>query len=283
MILGMAVQEQGVKQAKRSLLENLRRLSFLKAGLLLSALGLSAAVLLHAVQWAYSGVIRLNAERRGSAEVCRAAFPDIRSDGVEIVSRAPWGYACEADLADGGFAVQEHPAATSALFFFTIAIAAVSIAVLIGVLTAAAIRQAIGAIPGILNRPAAVWGVGLLVTACVLPPLTILAQYGQWYMASNSGTGSPVCPSTFQGDELRGYSVDPGFVPPHLICHGNTVSGHEFTTAYYGWPFFAFLGCLVLLALAVGILVVARLRSRGTQGSEPQVVEPATAPSRSDM
>ncbi|MDN5807975.1 MAG: hypothetical protein L0I80_00370 [Brevibacterium sp.] len=278
----MAVPEHGAKQAKRSFLEKLRRLTFLNAGLLFFALGLSAAVILHTVQWVYSGVILLDAQRRGAGEVCETALPEIDRDDFEIASRAPWGYACETNIAGGGFAVQDHPGATSALFSFTIAIVAVSVVVLVGALSAAAAKRAMRAVLGNRGGPAVAWGVGLLIAACVLAPWTLLAQRGQWYMASHSGTGSPVCPDTFQGDEMRGYSVNPVYVPPHLTCHGSTVSGHDFTTTYYGWPFFAFLGCVVLLVVAAGLLTLARLRSRGTQKSEPQVVEPATSPSRSD-
>lgn len=256
----MALRQRNHTLAKRRLLSRLRRLSFLQWGLLLAVLGMITALILHTAQWVYSGVILLDAQRRGAGDVCEPALPEIGSDDFEIVSRAPWGYACEKTITGGGFAVQDHPGATSALFSLTLALIAVSVVSLLGVLLAAVAKRAIRALLGNRGGRLAAWGVGLMITACILTPWTFLAQHGQWYMASNSGDGSPVCPDTFQGEEMRGYSVSPVYVPPHLTCRGSTVSGHDFTTTYYGWPFFVFLGCAVLLAVAIGLLILARRR-----------------------
>lgn len=255
------VRQASVTRAKRMRPQVLRGLSFLKLSILLSVLGLVLAMVLHAMQWVYSWVMTLSAKREGAAEVCEEALPEIPSHEFEIVGRAPWGYACETYPADGGFAVQEHPGATSVLFSLAIAIALVSVVVLVGVFLAVAMRRVVHMVLGERDGPAAAWATGLIVSACMLTPWTLIAQYAHWYTVSNSGDGSPVCPSSFRGDELLGFSIEPSFFPPHLSCHGATVTGQEFTTSSYGWPLFVFLGCLALLALAAGIIIVARVRA----------------------
>lgn len=198
----------------------LRHLTLLQAASLLSGLGLATAFLLGALQSVWSFAVTIHARSRGPAEACSDLLSDARSHEITIVSRAPSGYACEANLASGGFVVQEHFAGTSVLFILAIAAAVASILVFVGLVGAAIAKAVVTKLLDGRTGRASSWAMGLLIAACFLTPCTFLAQYAQWYSASNSG-GSSVFPS--------------------------------------GFPFFAFLGCLALAVLAVGMIIVARL------------------------
>ncbi|RBP67825.1 hypothetical protein DFO66_10145 [Brevibacterium sanguinis] len=200
-----------------------------------------------------------------------------RADEIELIRVGPSTYRCEAMLADGGFAQQEHFAGTSVLPILAVVIAGLSVVALVIAVTAMVLRPIVARMmdgsPNGADRAdrrfgarAQMWVVRLLVVACVLTPLTVIAQFLRGLIASRSG-GLLVCPSTVEGEEVLRHSVESHYLPPRLTCTGETISGLEFTTTSYGLPFYGFLVCVASFAAAVLLVVVARVRAR--QPREP--------------
>ncbi len=247
----------------------LRRLTLMQVAFLLPALGLVAAFLVGISQSIWSSLATLHAKNRGPAEVCSDLVSQHQTDEIKIVGRAPWGFNCEAQLSDGTIAMQEHSAGTSALFYLAAGLAVLSLLTLFGVAIAAIAKWAATALVGRTESRADgcaqsrtfTWGISLLMVGCFLLPWTIVAQHALWYSASNSG-GTVGCPSTFHSADVLGYSIEASYLPPYLTCSGDTASGARFSATAYGFPFHVFLGCLVLFAVAVGLLIAARLRRK---------------------
>ncbi|WP_211978391.1 hypothetical protein [Brevibacterium sp. W7.2] len=262
-------RKRDVRQTGPENRRRLPRLTLLQWGFLLPGLGFVVAVILGAVQSFLSFVELSDARSRGVDVVCA----DLASMGqvkeMEIVSRGVWGYACEATFSDGGFGVTEF-SNLSILTFFAIAIAVISTVALFGVFCAVAVKALVtwGA-PRSAGRMAR-WGVGLLMAACVIGPFGILAQYAAWYRASNSGDGSPVCPSSFQGEEILGFGIDSNYLLPYLKCHGDTVTGVEFTTTHVGFPFAVFVTCMTMIVVGLALVITARVRAARTGMVSPE-------------
>ena len=74
--------------------------------------------------------------------------------------------------------------------------------------------------------------------------------------------GSGICPDTAGGDEVSGLPITDGYLPPTLICFGDTVSGEAFAVTQYGLPFYGFLAGLIVAVAGLVPLVIARSRAR---------------------
>jgi hypothetical protein len=174
--------------------------------------------------------------------------------------REPWGYRCEAQLDSGALGVQEHTAGTSVLYFLTLAIAALSVVMLIGLLSAFVLTRAARALQsqGNAGRPRSPWPLRLIGLGAGLLPMTTLLQHLQWYSASNSG-GSSICPNTVGGDEVAGFSVTASYLPPSLTCSGDTVTGEDFSVTQHGLAFYGFLGCLALIMFGTLLVIAGRV------------------------
>lgn len=260
--------ESKVRAAARGLFRRIHRLSRWQVAFLLPCAALVSAALLHLAQWVTSWISSAVARSRGGAGACPDLVDDfgVDPDAIEVVDRSPHGFVCQGPTYNGS-AVIEHSGATSALFMLSFAIAALSVAVLLGVLLAFMVTRLVGlyrsprAEPRRDRWPLRLIGIGVFVL-----PLMMLGQYFQWYSASKSG-GSGICPFTVGGNDVLGFSVTADYLPPSLTCSGNTVTGQDFSVTQYGFSFYGFLGGLVLAVLGVVLLIVARSRTRNVAHS----------------
>lgn len=240
--------------------------------LLLPFAGIALAVVLHLAQWVTSWIATALARSRGVATTCTDLISQagtgrdaLGTDGtgvpdIDIVDYAPWGYRCEAHLDSGGVSIQDHTAGTSVLYVLTLAIAALSLVVLIGLLSAFVLTRAARALQsqGNAERPRSPWPLRLIGLGAGLLPMTMFGQYIQWYSASNSG-GSSICPSTVGGDEVSGFSVTASYLPPSLTCNGDTVTGEAFSVTQHGLASYGFFGCLALIMFGTLLVIAGRV------------------------
>lgn len=236
-----------------------RRLSRWQMAFLLPCIAMMAALLLHLAQWVTSWVSTAMARSRGGSEVCSDLVDDFGVDPgeIDVVDRAPWGFVCEAP-ADVGTAMMEHPGPTSALFMFSMAIAALSVAVFFGVLLAFTVTRLVGLYRSPLAEPRRDrWPLRLIAIGVFVLPLMMLGQYLQWYSKSD---GFGICPQSVGGNDVLGFSVTADYLPPSLTCSGDTGTGQEFSVTQHGFPFYGFLAGLVLAAAGLIVLIVVRVR-----------------------
>ena len=254
--------ETNARAAERGFLRRIRRLSRWRVAFLLPSAGLVVAALLHAAQWVTSWISTAVARTHGAADACSDLVDDfgVDPDRIELIDRAPSGFVCQAPTYDGGHAIIEHSGATSAMFMFSMAFAALSVAVLLGVLIAFAVTRLLGlyrsplAKPRRDRRPLRLIGIGVFML-----PVMMLGQYFQWYSKSD---GFEICPESVGGNAVLGFSVTADYLPPSLTCSGDTVTGQEFSVTQYGFPFYGFIAGLILAVLGVVLLIVARARTR---------------------
>ncbi|MCU4298637.1 hypothetical protein D3I60_16420 [Brevibacterium permense] len=219
------------------------------------------AALLHAAQWVTSWASTAAARAHGAADACSDLVDTlgIDPDAIVIDDRAPFGFTCKAS-ADSGTAMVEHSGSTSALLMFSMAIAALSVAALLGAVLAFTATRLTGlyrsplAEPGRERWPLCLVGVGVFVL-----PLMMLGQYLQWYSKSD---GFGICPGSVGGNDVLGFSVTASYLPPSLTCSGDSVTDQEFSVTQYGFPFYGFLGGLILAAVGLIVLITARRRGR---------------------
>ena len=185
--------ETNARAAERGFLRRIRRLSRWRVAFLLPSAGLVVAALLHAAQWVTSWISTAVARTHGAADACSDLVDDfgVDPDRIELIDRAPSGFVCRASV-DSGTAMVEHSGATSAMFMFSMAFAALSVAVLLGVLIAFAVTRLLGlyrsplAEPRRDRRPLRLIGIGVFML-----PVMMLGQYFQWYSKSD---GFEICP-----------------------------------------------------------------------------------------
>lgn len=229
---------------------------------LLPSAGLVVAALLHAAQWVTSWISTAVTRTHGAADACSDLVDDfgVDPDRIELIDRAPSGFVCQAPTYDGGHAIIEHSGATSALFMVSMALAALSVAVLLGVLIAFMVTRLLGlyrsplAEPRRDRRPLRLIGIGVFML-----PVMMLGQYFQWYSKSD---GFEICPESVGGNDVLGFSVTADYLPSSLTCSGDTVTGQEFSVTQHGFPFYGFIAGLILAVLGVVLLIVARARTR---------------------
>lgn len=256
--------ETTARAAERGFLRRVRRLSRWQVAFLLPSAGLLVAALLHAAQWATSWISTSVARSRGAAETCSDLVDDfgVKPGAITIDDRAPFGFVCQAQTYDGGFAMLESSGATSAMFMISAGLAALSVAVFLGVLLAFTMTRLVGlyqsplAEPGRDRWPLRLIGIGVFVL-----PLMMLGQYLQWYGASKSG-GSGICPGSVGGSDVLGFSVTASYLPPSLTCSGDSVTGQEFSVTQYGFPFYGFLAGVIVAVVGLVLLIIGRFRAR---------------------
>src|SRR5699024_3560796 len=125
--------ETKVRAAVKGSLRRIRCLSRWQVAFLLPCAGLVLALLHHLAQWVTSWVSTAIARAQGPADSCSdlLGLSGVDPDTVAVEDRSPFGFVCQAS-ADSGSAVVEHSGATSALFMFSLAIAALSVAAFLG-------------------------------------------------------------------------------------------------------------------------------------------------------
>ena len=159
-------------------------------------------------------------------------------------------------------AMVEHSGATSALFMLSLAFAALSVAMLLGVLLAFVATRLVGLYQSPFAEPRRDrWPLRLIAVGVFVLPSMMFAQHLQWYSASKSG-GSGICPESVGGNDVLGFSVTADYLPPALTCSGDSVTGQEFSVTQHGFPFYGFIAGLILAVLGVVLLIVARARTR---------------------
>ena len=228
---------------------------------LLPSAGLVVAALLHAAQWVTSWISTAVARTHGAADACSDLVDtlSVDPDAIEIEDRAPSGFVCRASV-DSGTAMVEHSGATSAMFMFSMAFAALSVAVLLGVLIAFAVTRLLGLYRSPLAEPGRDrWPLRLIAIGVFVLSLMMLGQYFQWYAKSD---GFGICPESVGGNDVLGFSVTADYLPPALTCSGDSVTGQEFSVTQHGFPFYGFIAGLILAVLGVVLLIVARARTR---------------------
>ncbi len=228
---------------------------------LLPSAGLVVAALLHAAQWVTSWISTAVARAQGAGDACSDLVDtlSVDPDAIEIEDRAPSGFVCRASV-DSGTAMVEHSGATSAMFMFSMAFAALSVAVLLGVLIAFAVTRLLGLYRSPLAEPGRDrWPLRLIAIGVFVLSLMMLGQYFQWYAKSD---GFGICPESVGGDDVLGFSVTADYLPPALTCSGDSVTGQEFSVTQHGFPFYGFIAGLILAVLGVVLLIVARARKR---------------------
>lgn len=236
-------------------------LSRWRVAFLLPSAGLVVAVLLHAAQWVTSWISTAVARTQGAADACSDLVDtlSVDPDAIEIEDRAASGFVCHASV-DSGSAMVENSGATSTLFMVSVALAALSVAVLLGVLIAFMVTRLLGLYRSPLAEPRRDrWPLRLIGIGVFVLPLMMLGQYFQWYAKSD---GFGICPESVGGNDVLGFSVTANYLPPSLTCSGDSVTGQEFSVTQYGFPFYGFLAGLVLAAVGLCLLVAARMRAR---------------------
>ncbi|MGO2859999.1 MAG: hypothetical protein ACTIC1_02500 [Brevibacterium sp.] len=236
-----------------------RRLSRWQLAFLLPCVGLALALLLHVAQWVTSWISTSVAQSRGAAETCSDLIDDFGADpdAVELVDRAPFGFTCFASTHDG-YSMIEYSGVTSAMFVLSAGLAALGFAVLLGVLLAFSVTRLVTLYRSPFSEPRRVrWATRLIGAGGFLLPLMLLGQYLQWYSASKSG-GFGICPESVGSDDVLGFSVTAGYLPPSLTCSGDTVGGQQFSVTQYGFPFYGFLAGLILVAVGLVLLFVVK-------------------------
>ena len=254
--------ETNARAAERGFLRRIRRLSRWRVAFLLPSAGLVVAALLHAAQWVTSWISTAVARTQGAADACSDLVDDfgVDPDRIELIDRAPSGFVCQAPTYDGGHAIIEHSGATSALFMVSMALAALSVAVLLGVLIAFMVTRLLGLYRSPLAEPRRDrWPLWLIGIGVFMLPVMMLGQYFQWYSKSD---GFEICPESVGGDDVLGFSVTADYLPPALTCSGDSVTGQEFSVTQHGFPFYGFIAGLILAVLGVVLLIVARARTR---------------------
>lgn len=237
-----------------------RRLSRWQLAFLLPCVTIGLALLLHVAQWATSWISTSVAHARGAAETCSDLVDDFGADpdAVELVDRAPFGFTCFASTHDGGYSMIEYSGVTSAMFVASAGLAALGSAALLGVLLAFTVTRLVTLYRSPFSEPRRDrWALRLIAVGVFVLPLMMLGQYLQWYSASKS-SGSGICPESVGGDDVLGFSVTAGYLPPSLTCSGDTVGGQEFSITQHGLPFFGFLAGLTLVAVGVVLLFVVK-------------------------
>lgn len=253
--------ETKARAAARGSPRRIRRLSRWQVAFLLPCAGSVFAALLHLAQWVTSWVLTALARTRGAADACSDLVDalGINPDAIAIEDSAPFGFACHAST-DGGSAVVEHSGATSALFMFSLAIAALSVAALLGVLLAFTVTRLVGLYRSPLAEPRRDrWPLRLIGIGVFVLPLMMLGQYLQWYSKSD---GFGICPGAVGGNDVLGFSVTASYLPPSLTCSGDSVTGQEFSVTQYGVPFYGFLAGVIVAVVGLVVLIVARARAR---------------------
>jgi hypothetical protein len=228
---------------------------------LLPSAGLVVAALLHAAQWVTSWISTAVARAQGAGDACSDLVDtlSVDPDAIEIEDRAPSGFVCRASV-DSGTAMVEHSGATSALFMVSMALAALSVAVLLGVLIAFMVTRLLGLYRSPLAEPGRDrWPLRLIAIGVFVLSLMMLGQYFQWYAKSD---GFGICPESVGGNDVLGFSVTADYLPPALTCSGDSVTGQEFSVTQHGFPFYGFIAGLILAVLGVVLLIVARARTR---------------------
>ncbi|WP_181274025.1 hypothetical protein [Brevibacterium oceani] len=254
--------ETTARAAERGFLRRIRRLSRWQVAFLLPSAGLVVAALLHAAQWATSWVSTSVAHSRRAAETCSDLVDDfgVDPDSITIGDRTPFGFACQAKTYDSGSAVVEHSGATSALFMFSLAIAAVCVAALLGVLIAFMVTRLLGLYRSPLAEPRRDrWPLLLVGIGFFVLPLMMFGQYLQWYSKSD---GFGICPGSVGGNDVLGFSVTASYLPPSLTCSGDSVTGQEFSVTQYGFPFYGFLAGVIVAVVGLVVLIFVRARDR---------------------
>ena len=228
---------------------------------LLPSAGLVVAALLHAAQWVTSWISTAVARAQGAGDACSDLVDtlSVDPDAIEIEDRAPSGFVCRASV-DSGTAMVEHSGSTSAMFMFSMAFAALSVAVLLGVLIAFMVTRLLGLYRSPLAEPGRDrWPLRLIAIGVFVLSLMMLGQYFQWYAKSD---GFGICPESVGGNDVLGFSVTADYLPPALTCSGDSVTGQEFSVTQHGFPFYGFIVGLILAVLGVVLLIVARARTR---------------------
>ncbi|GGC37546.1 hypothetical protein GCM10010974_19960 [Brevibacterium sediminis] len=263
--------ETNARAAERGFLRRIRRLSRWQVAFLLPSAGLVVAVLLHVAQWVTSWISTAVARAQGAGDACSdlADTLGVDPDAIEIEDRAPSGFVCQAPTYDGGHAIIEHSGATSALFMLALAFAALSVAVLLGVLIAFMVTRLLGLYRSPFAEPRRDrWPLRLIGIGVFMLPVMMLGQYFQWYSKSD---GFGICPFTVGGNDVLGFSVTADYLPPSLTCSGDTVTGQEFSVTQYGFPFYGFLAGVVVAAVGLGLLVVARMRRTRVEADQQRL------------
>lgn len=160
----------------------------------------------------------------------------------------------------------EDSGTTSALFMVSMALTALSVAVLLGVLIAFVVTRLLRLYRPPLTEPRRDrWPLRLIAVGVFVLPVMMFGQYFQWYAASD---GFEICPESVSGNDVLGFSVTADYLPPSLTCSGDAVTGQEFSVTQYGFPFYGFLAGLVLAAVGLAVLIIVRVRSRRRKCAE---------------
>ncbi|MGM0698486.1 MAG: hypothetical protein ACQEVD_06545 [Actinomycetota bacterium] len=237
---------------------------------LLPSAGLVVAALLHAAQWVTSWISTAVARTHGAADACSDLVDDfgVDPDAIAIDDRAPSGFVCRASV-DSGTAMVEHSGATSALFMVSMALAALSVAVLLGVLIAFMVTRLLGLYRSPLAEPRRDrWPLRLIGIGVFMLPVIMLGQYFQWYSKSD---GFGICPFTVGGNDVLGFSVTADYLPPSLTCSGDTVTGQEFSVTQYGFPFYGFLAGVVAAVVGLVLLIIVRMRRTRVEADQQRL------------
>ncbi|TNM53596.1 hypothetical protein [Brevibacterium sediminis] len=166
-------------------------------------------------------------------------------------------------------AMVEHSGATSALFMVSMALAAVSVAVLLGVLIAFAVTRLLGLYRSPLAEPRRDrWPLRLIGIGVFMLPVMMLGQYFQWYSKSD---GFEICPESVGGNDVLGFSVTADYLPPSLTCSGDTVTGQEFSVTQYGCPFYGFLAGVVIAVAGLVLLIIVRMRRTRVEADQQRL------------
>ncbi|WP_172172723.1 hypothetical protein [Brevibacterium sp. CT2-23B] len=237
---------------------------------LLPSAGLVVAALLHAAQWVTSWISTAVARTHGAADACSDLVDDfgVDPDAIAIDDRAPSGFVCRASV-DSGTAMVEHSGATSALFMVSMALAALSVAVLLGVLIAFMVTRLLGLYRSPLAEPRRDrWPLRLIGIGVFMLPVIMLGQYFQWYSKLD---GFGICPFTVGGNDVLGFSVTADYLPPSLTCSGDTVTGQEFSVTQYGFPFYGFLAGVVAAVVGLVLLIIVRMRRTRVEADQQRL------------
>lgn len=163
-------------------------------------------------------------------------------------------------------AMVEHSGATSALFMLSLAFAALSVAMLLGVLLAFVATRLVGLYQSPFAEPRRDrWPLRLIAVGVFVLPLMMFAQHLQWYSASKSG-GSGICPDTVGGNDVLGFSVTADYLPPTLTCSGDSVTGQEFSVTQYG-----FLARVVIAVAGLVLLIIVRMRRTRVEADQQRL------------
>ncbi len=228
------------------------------------------AALLHAAQWVTSWISTAVARTHGAADACSDLVDDfgVDPDAIAIDDRAPSGFVCRASV-DSGTAMVEHSGATSALFMVSMALAALSVAVLLGVLIAFMVTRLLGLYRSPLAEPRRDrWPLRLIGIGVFMLPVIMLGQYFQWYSKLD---GFGICPFTVGGNDVLGFSVTADYLPPSLTCSGDTVTGQEFSVTQYGFPFYGFLAGVVAAVVGLVLLIIVRMRRTRVEADQQRL------------